>query len=702
LAVTPSHASTPTSLSVSVNPAALPAGSYNGSITLTTGGGVIEAIPVSLTVGTVATFTAAPSTLSFSSEAGNGTPDAQTITVTNGSKLMAFSAVASGGNWLSVIPASGSTPASLRVFVNPEGLTPGNYLGAVTITPSGGQSPILVPVSYNLIAPVTLSASPSALSFSFQTGGALPGALSATVSSSGSPVGFNSVATTTTGGPWLGVSPAAATTPAAVTLTANAAGLVPGTYTGVVKFTRTSGGNSFSLPVTLTVAPMPALVNGTSALAFAFETGGSAPATRSISIGSSAAVFTVSAAALTDVGGPWLTVTPSTAATPANLIVSVDPTGLTPNTYTGSVSLSAPGVLNGLGSIPVVLLVSSTPAVAASPSAITFSAWLGAASPPVQQIDLASTGSPTAVNASVTGGSEASWLSISPSSGTAPGTLTVTANSSGLALGSYTGSVTLAYAGGGSMVIPVTLNVTNPPVAAPLIQAVTDAASFQSGSFAPMSIVTIWGSGLGPAQATPLRFNSAGSIDTTLAQTQVLFNGIPAPLLMVQANQINAIVPGAITGTAQVQVVNQGVTSSAAALQLAASAPYLFTANASGKGQGAILNQNTSANSEANPAAKGSIVVLFGDGAGALNPSEADGAITPSALDKIPKIVQPVSVQIGGIAAEVIYSGPAPGEVAGLMQINVRIPAGVASGAAPVVVKVGNASSQSGVTVAVQ
>jgi len=68
-----------------------------------------------------------------------------------------------------------------------------------------------------------------------------------------------------------------------------------------------------------------------------------------------------------------------------------------------------------------------------------------------------------------------------------------------------------------------------------------------------------------------------------------------------------------------------------------------------------------------------------------------------------PQPVLPVSVKIGGLPAEIVYFGGAPGLVAGLMQVNVRVPKGIAAGpAVPIVLTVGAASSQTGVTLAVR
>jgi uncharacterized protein (TIGR03437 family) len=72
-------------------------------------------------------------------------------------------------------------------------------------------------------------------------------------------------------------------------------------------------------------------------------------------------------------------------------------------------------------------------------------------------------------------------------------------------------------------------------------------------------------------------------------------------------------------------------------------------------------------------------------------------------VSELPKPNLPVSVKIGGLDAEVLYAGGAPGSVAGLLQVNVRVPPGVVSGnAVPVVLTVGGVSSQPGVTMAVR
>jgi uncharacterized protein (TIGR03437 family) len=235
----------------------------------------------------------------------------------------------------------------------------------------------------------------------------------------------------------------------------------------------------------------------------------------------------------------------------------------------------------------------------------------------------------------------------------------------------------------------------------PAVTSIVNAASFQTGPVAPGELVTIFGSNLGPSRPAELQLTASKLVATTLSQTQVLFDGIPAPLLYVSSGQVSAIVPYGLAGHTNTQLVvtNDGKVSAALTIAVTNSAPALFTANSTGKGQGAILNQDGSLNSALNPAAKGSAIVLYATGAGETNPNGVDGLIAGSVL---PKPVLPVSATIDGIAATVAYAGAAPGLVAGIMQVNVQIPDGVSSGVVPVVLKVGASTSPSGVTLSVR
>jgi uncharacterized protein (TIGR03437 family) len=250
----------------------------------------------------------------------------------------------------------------------------------------------------------------------------------------------------------------------------------------------------------------------------------------------------------------------------------------------------------------------------------------------------------------------------------------------------------------------ITLLVISPatlPVPKPVVTAVTNAASYGT-AIAPGQMVVIFGSGLGPKQTAPLSLDANGIVNTTAGGVRVLFDGVAAPIVYATAAQVSAVVPyfGATYPATHVQVEYQGVRSDPLIVSVAATAPGLFTADFSGKGQGAILNKDgVTKNSTTSPASAGSIVILWGTGEGVTNPPGVDGR---PAVDVVPQPVAPVSVTIGGMPATVKYAGAAPGEIPGLFQINVQIPAGVQPGNVPVSVTIGTGTSQNGVTLAVQ
>ena len=235
------------------------------------------------------------------------------------------------------------------------------------------------------------------------------------------------------------------------------------------------------------------------------------------------------------------------------------------------------------------------------------------------------------------------------------------------------------------------------------IAAVVNAASYAAGSVSPGEIVTIVGIGIGPDTLTGYSIQN-GQFGTTVAGTRIFFDGVPAPIIYVSGKQDAVVVPYSVAGKAQtlVTAMYNGVTSPAFPIPVTGAVPGLFSADSSGTGQGAILNQDTSYNSAQIPAARGSIVVLYGTGEGQTAPPGLDGLIASSVF---PKPVLPVSVTIGGQAvdgASILYSGAAPGSLAGLFQINVKVPCGVSAGNVPVVVQVGSSQTQKGLTLAVR
>ena len=216
---------------------------------------------------------------------------------------------------------------------------------------------------------------------------------------------------------------------------------------------------------------------------------------------------------------------------------------------------------------------------------------------------------------------------------------------------------------------------------------VLNGGSLLAGPVAPGEIITLIGSRIGPAsEAPPVR----SPIGTVLAGASVQFDGTPARILYTSPGLINLVVPNEVSGktTTQLQVTNGGRVIASLPLPVAPTAPAIFTQDASGAGPGAVFNEDTTLNSPSNPAARGSITMLFATGVSAsVGPNPA----------------LPVSVQIGGLNAEVLSADAGPESIAGVVQVKFRIPTNVAPGyTTPVVLTVGTVSSQPGVTLAVQ
>ena len=206
-------------------------------------------------------------------------------------------------------------------------------------------------------------------------------------------------------------------------------------------------------------------------------------------------------------------------------------------------------------------------------------------------------------------------------------------------------------------------------------QAVVNATNLLPSPIAPGELVTLFGIDLGPAVGIGAQPDASGRFGTNLAGVRVLFDGVPAPVLYAEAYHVNAIVPFAATPdtAVQVQVEYNGAQSTATTIEVAEAAPAIFTLDPPSPrgGRAAALNQDGTINSPANPAPIGSILTLYATGAGSMQPASPDGQVVTTANAK-PAL--PVLVNFNGASPEILYAGSAPGIVAGVLQINVRVP----------------------------
>jgi len=236
----------------------------------------------------------------------------------------------------------------------------------------------------------------------------------------------------------------------------------------------------------------------------------------------------------------------------------------------------------------------------------------------------------------------------------------------------------------------------------PVVSAVTSAASYAASGVSPGEIVTIFGQSLGPASLAGLQVNSNGTLSSSIGGVQVFFNGYAAPMVYTLATQLSTIVPYEVAGQNSVNVVvaYHGNASAPFPVAVAAATTAIFTGDASGHGQGAILNQDYSLNTPAHPAPRGQYVFIYGTGEGVTTPPGVDGRISGTPL---PKVNLSCSASIGGQTATTNYCGESPGATAGLVQVNALIPESVTPGSAvPVSITIGGVVSQANVTVAVK
>ena len=283
------------------------------------------------------------------------------------------------------------------------------------------------------------------------------------------------------------------------------------------------------------------------------------------------------------------------------------------------------------------------------------------------------------------------WLTVYPLSGTGPASLSISASGVAGALDDGLYQATLAFQSPNTL--PQALLVPiNFVVGKPQISSIANGASLTNTGLSPGLIFTLFGTGLGPAIGQTLQLGSNGNVLSNLSGIQVTVNGTAAPLLYVGQGQINAVAPYEIAGksSATIQVLDNGVQSATTSASVVASAPEIFSL---GNGQGAILNQDGSVNGPSNPAARGSVVSIYATGEGQTNPPGVNGAIANESLAGLPRPVAPFSITIGGQTAQYTYAGTAPQSFAGFFQVNAVIPSNISTGNAPVILKVGSATS---------
>jgi hypothetical protein len=526
LTVSPSFTTTPAAMQVSVNTSQLSAGTYNAQVLLTSVGAGNNPASIAVTLNVVIpppAISLSPAGMNFLALTGQPAPPAQSLSISNAG-VGSFSWTASSdSSWLTASAPSGSTPSTVSISVNQAGLALGSYSGNVTVSASGvGNSPQKVPVTLTvlsqglaenfsdlahgwIISPLGLGNGWSVANgvYSFNGSGL---SQSCAGNSSWSDYIFDTNIQLTNLNNWPGgvrarVNPStgagyvvwlypgtgrmklysvdqwninspnlALLAQANLTFDLNLHDLqmnfhgnqITVSWDGAVLISATDSTynsgfvcmDADSQPISysnIRVASVQSPVTiDPAAGSLSFVTGPGAPApAQTVNITASGASTTWAVTS----NASWLQVSPSTALTPGKITVSVNSTGLAQGTYSGTVMVYVPGATNSPITIPVTFLV-DTKGLAVSPGSFSF---FGASGNPVPARKLNITNSGTGT-LSWTATANASWITMSAASGTAPSAINVSPNLSGLANGLYNGSITID--GGDAFNSPATVPVS--------------------------------------------------------------------------------------------------------------------------------------------------------------------------------------------------------------------------------------------------
>jgi uncharacterized protein (TIGR03437 family) len=345
--------------------------------------------------------------------------------------------------------------------------------------------------------------------------------------------------------------------------------------------------------------------------------------------------------------------------------------GLTPATnYCYTVldsTASGEGPLSSAICVNTLSAASALPSIALTPTTLQLALTIGGPLPAAVPAVITNGGAGTL---SWTASASAAWLSVTPSTGTAPSTLSIALDPSAstLPVGTYTGAVSVVGQGAVGQSIVATLSVLPTP---PAVTAVVNAATFQPG-ISPGAWATIFGTDLA---ATTRAWGSQdivnGILPSQLDNVSVMIGGYPAAISYISPSQLNVQVP---TQAAQAKlgqlVVNAPQGSASTTVTVQPVAPGFFSPD--GK-YVAALHANYTLVGKAglypgsSPAQPGEEILIYGTGFGLTTPAVPAGQVVsqPAAM------ITPPSFRIGGQSAAVSFAGiVAPG----LYQFNVTVP----------------------------
>lgn len=238
------------------------------------------------------------------------------------------------------------------------------------------------------------------------------------------------------------------------------------------------------------------------------------------------------------------------------------------------------------------------------------------------------------------------------------------------------------------------LAVTGVAVGQPTVGGIVNGASFVPGqAIAPGSLFSIFGTSLAAAPAGADTIPLSTKLGGVTVQFVSGSTSVDAPLLYLQSNQINAVVPwNLVPGDATVVVTSGSVSSAPASVKVGEFSPAVFAIGTMAAVQnvdgslaqpaGSIPGRTT------HPAAIGDVVIIYATGLGPVTTTPANG-VTPSQTTN--SLHKPF-VAIGGLSAEIQFSGLSP-QFVGVYQLNVVVPNVAPGDTVPVQLALGGITS---------
>jgi uncharacterized protein (TIGR03437 family) len=651
----------------------------------------------------VPSFTAAPSSLALTAQAGGLSTD-QTITLGGTTPGLLFE-ISGDQPWLQVSPPDGAMPSNLSVSADASSLAPGSYQGTLTLNAIARPFTQTIPVSLTVATAgqPTMTLSPSSLQLSYLAGAAARTRPVAVSNAGGGSLPFTIAAATTSGGKWLTAGTGKTNTDTGATLGAFGSALVnitadpgklgAGTYSGTVVIASDALNQRLTVPVTMTVTSVQqTIVIPQTGLAFYAVQGSSfgsvLPQFFSI-LNTGEGQMPWSVAAQTLAGSNWLGAFPATGVTDAaqplvpQVRVDIDPGGLSEGVYYGTIQVNAPGADNTPQVVSTELNIlppGSNIGELVQPAGLIFTGLAGSETPAAQTVLIQNTsGAPVTFTSSSVVQKQSILFQLFPDNGTVtpaqPLRVLIQPDTKGLAAGVYRGTVALTFSDGTARNVALALVLTAPPVAP---SEAPSTAERQRGTpqdlstaCAPKALVPVF-TLLSDGEAIPAGWPGQVSVQVTDdcanpmtagSVTATFSNGDP-PL------RLTSLKDGSWAGTwtsrhAQAQVVitaaaaipEQNLTGKVSitlGLQAADRTPAIDT--------GGVVN---AASFNAQTLAPGSLIALFGS---KLADSAASATSTP-----LPVTLGGGSILIGGKSTPLLYASDG--------QVNAVVPYGIPTNA---------------------